>query len=124
MIRERNAAANEGVSEEERKKQQADQPISEEDRAVCISHHYLSYLRLQWFILWEQLILELLKRLDDVRSLSCCVFFFCLYSIGEQPLSLQNSRAGVGKSFEDAYFSILGSLDPSWSIRIGVHYGQ
>lgn len=33
------------------------------------------------------------------------------------------SRAGAGKSFEDAFYGALGALDPSWAIRIGVHFG-
>ena len=32
-------------------------------------------------------------------------------------------RAGVGKAFEDAFYGLMSLLDPSWSIRMGVHYG-
>ena len=33
------------------------------------------------------------------------------------------SRAGVSRSFEDVFFSVMSLLDGSWSIRIGVHFG-
>lgn len=35
----------------------------------------------------------------------------------------ESSRVGVGRTFEDAFYNTLASLDSSWSIRIGVHYG-
>jgi len=33
------------------------------------------------------------------------------------------SRAGAGKVFEDAFYNTLSSIDSSWSIRMGVHFG-
>jgi acyl-CoA oxidase len=45
---------------------------------------------------------------------------------GAAPVSEEDqrsSRAGAGKAFEDAFYSTLASIDPSWSIRIGVHFG-
>lgn len=44
----------------------------------------------------------------------------------DQPLNDEDrsaSRSGAGRAFEDAFYGTLGSLDPSWSIRIGVHFG-
>ena len=39
------------------------------------------------------------------------------------PSSTDSSRAGVGQSFEDAFYSLMSLADPAWSIRTGVHYG-
>jgi acyl-CoA oxidase len=35
----------------------------------------------------------------------------------------KSSESGVGRNFQEAFYSTLGRLDPSWAIRIGVHFG-
>ena len=44
-------------------------------------------------------------------------------SLGESDEVDDRSRAGTSKSFEGAFYDCLGTLDPSWAIRIGVHFG-
>ena len=39
------------------------------------------------------------------------------------PPPTDSSRAGIGQSFEDAFYALMSLADPAWSIRTGVHYG-
>ena len=45
-------------------------------------------------------------------------------AVGQQAeLAGGAGRAGVGAAFESAFYSLMALLDPSWAIRMGVHFG-